>query len=463
MPTATAIYCRISQDSTGTALGVARQEKDCRQWAERQGWTVADVLIDNDRSAYSGRRRPEYQRLLEGIEAGTYDSLVTWHPDRLHRSPVELEAFIELVERHHLTVAMVTAGDYDLGTPDGRLSARIVGAVARKESEDKSRRIRRKHLELAETGKVSGGGRRPFGYERDRVTIRPDEAAVVRDAIGRVIAGESLRSITLGWQGRGIETVTGAAWSPTTVRRLLSSGRIAGMRAHHGKIVGPAEWPAIVDADDAARARAILTARSGSGERSARSYLLTGFLICGKCGTRLSSAPVKRKGHAYTRYACPRDRGGCGGVGIAGAPIDAQIVADVLSVLSGPNLDDAVAAQPDPDDVAVDEVAALESRMAELAEMFAAGEVGRSEWITARDSLDVRLTAARSAVASEATDNAGSVLVAGVVDLEEAWEDWTLEQRRAVVGSVVERITIAPTTKQNNKFDPERITIGWKA
>ncbi len=32
------------------------------------------------------------------------------------------------------------------------------GSVARKESEDKSRRLRRKHEELAVSGKVGGGG-----------------------------------------------------------------------------------------------------------------------------------------------------------------------------------------------------------------------------------------------------------------------------------------------------------------
>ena len=74
----------------------------------------------------------------------------------------------------------MTAGEFDLCTPEGRLTARIVGSVARKESEDKSRRIRRKHVELAKAGKVSGGGRRPFGFESDRVTIREDEAAPER-------------------------------------------------------------------------------------------------------------------------------------------------------------------------------------------------------------------------------------------------------------------------------------------
>ena len=62
-------------------------------------------------------------------------------------------------------------------------SVPILGAVA-KESDDKSRRLRRKHQELAEAGKVSGGGTRPFGFEADRVTIRPDEAAITMAETG---------------------------------------------------------------------------------------------------------------------------------------------------------------------------------------------------------------------------------------------------------------------------------------
>lgn len=67
--------------------------------------------------------------------------------------------FIDLVERSGVRLAVVTGGEYDLTTPDG-LSARIVGAVARKESEDRSGRVRRKHLELA------GKARKPAGVGR---------------------------------------------------------------------------------------------------------------------------------------------------------------------------------------------------------------------------------------------------------------------------------------------------------
>lgn len=60
-----------------------------------------------------------------------------------------------------MRVVVVSGGDYDLTTPEGRFTARIVGAVARKESEDRSRRVRRKDLELAElqAGEPAGLGR----------------------------------------------------------------------------------------------------------------------------------------------------------------------------------------------------------------------------------------------------------------------------------------------------------------
>ena len=80
-----------------------------------------------------------------------------------------------------MRLAVVAGGDYELTTPDGRLSARIVGAVARKESEDRSRRVRRKHLELVEQGKPAG----QLGWG-----VRSDaERELVREAAGRVRAG----------------------------------------------------------------------------------------------------------------------------------------------------------------------------------------------------------------------------------------------------------------------------------
>src|SRR5262245_66580541 len=127
--------------------------------------------------------------MLEEIEAGLVEAVLVYHADRLHRHPRELEDFIDLCQRQKVKLATVS-GDVDLSTHEGQLIARIQGAVARKESDDKSRRIRRKHEELATAGKVSGGGSRPFGFEADKRTVRPEEAEVIREGARRTLAGD---------------------------------------------------------------------------------------------------------------------------------------------------------------------------------------------------------------------------------------------------------------------------------
>lgn len=240
-----AIYARISADVEGTGLGVARQVEDCRTRAADRGWTVGAEYVDNDVSAYSGRPRPQYERMLADLTAGQRDAVIVYNLDRLHRRPVELEEFVALCERagvHH--VATVTA-DIDLGNDDGLFMARIFAAFAAKESGRKSARVRRKLLQNAERG-LPHGSVRPFGYGDDKITLRPDEAAVVREMVDRYLAGESLRALTIWLNDTEVASAIATSWQTSAVRQIISSGRIAGLREHRGEVIGPALWPAII-------------------------------------------------------------------------------------------------------------------------------------------------------------------------------------------------------------------------
>jgi site-specific DNA recombinase len=74
--TQAAVYARISSDPNDTALGVARQLKDCLALAERKGWPVIETFIDNDVSATSGKPRPQYVAMMSALAAGRLDALV---------------------------------------------------------------------------------------------------------------------------------------------------------------------------------------------------------------------------------------------------------------------------------------------------------------------------------------------------------------------------------------------------
>ncbi len=80
------IYARISQDRDGDGLGVKRQLQDCRADALRRGWTVAEEYVDDDISAYAGKLRPAYERMVADIAAGRRDAVLVWHVDRLQRN-----------------------------------------------------------------------------------------------------------------------------------------------------------------------------------------------------------------------------------------------------------------------------------------------------------------------------------------------------------------------------------------
>jgi hypothetical protein len=199
--------------------------------------------------------------------------------------------------------------------------ARVLGAFARKESDNSSWRIRRKHEELAQAGRPSGGGTRPFGYEVDRLTTRPAEAATIRDCAGRALAGDSLRSICVDLKRSGVPTVTGAEWKPQTLKRILTSARISGQREHQGEIVAKAQWPEIITPAETQRLRAKLNDPERRTNRSARRYLLASLLRCQHCGNRLYSRP---RDDGARRYVCASGPGfeGCGKLTIMAEPLE---------------------------------------------------------------------------------------------------------------------------------------------
>lgn len=456
------IYCRISRDPHGNELGVQRQEKECRQLAERDDLDVVDVFVDDDRSAYSGKPRPAFEAMKGRLQGGGVDVLIAWHPDRLTRQPRELEDLIDLLDTTNTTVRTVQTGQYDLSTPAGRMSARIVGAVARGESEHKSARLRAKHRQLAEAGALSGGGTRPFGYEDDRIAVRESEATVIRELADRLCTGESLRSLCADLRARGIAGPTGKPWTPPKLRTMLSSARIAGIREHRGATT-TAVWPAIITADQHLRLRAVFadpTRNKHPGGRERK--LLTGLLVCGKCGARMSSRP--RPDGVRTYICAPPPAGdGCNGCKILAEPLEELVVATVLDQLDTRAATEALRPVGD-DAVILEELLAVAGRRDELAVMWASGEVSRSAHQAAARALDQREEALRAQLAELSTTATVSADVEGVAD---RWPNLSHERRRAVLAAVIESIVVGPAVRGRNKFDPSRIlpplgAINWR-
>ena len=458
-----AIYARISSDRGADTLGINRQVSDCEALAEQRGWTIAARYLDDDKSAWSGRKRPEYQRMLTDIRDGLIDGVLVYNLDRLHRQPAELERFFSICDQAGLKSLGSVSGDVDLATDDGRFHARILGAVARKESDDKSRRIRRKAIELAERGKLSGGGHRPFGYEPDRMRVRAAEAEVVSECARRFLAGESINSITKDLNERGIASSTGKAWSTQVFRRMLASARISGRREHRGEVVADAEWDAIITPAQSDRIRAVLADPSRRTNRTARRYLLSGLLRCGRCSAALVARP---RDDGTRRYVCARKPGGseCGRLTVVADALEHHVAEAVLYRLDTPaliHMAEQVAADTDSD--AATEVQVAETHSEELARAYAEKKITMAEWLTARKPIAEELERAQARLARDTqTDVIGAHIGAGA-QLRASWSQLPLSRQKAIVAAVIDHLVVKPARRGPNRFDPNRVQPVWRA
>jgi site-specific DNA recombinase len=298
------IYTRVSRDDTGEGKSNDRQREVCAALATARGWQVVGCEDDISVSAYNGKDRPAWNRVLEKMRAQSVDYVIAWQLDRITRSVSELTALVTLARE--TGVAIVTStGDLDLSNESGKFLATVLSAVAEMEVERKGARQKLANKQRAAEGKPWPSGWRPFGYELDGTQV-PHEAKLIREAAEQVLDGAPLRSIVRQWKELGVTTPRSAkgaeGWSHNGVRRILLNPRNAGLATYRGEIIGKGLWEPIISTEthtllvaklkDPAR----LTRQSSQGR--AASNLLTGIATCARCGgtvdggTGYRSAPI---------------------------------------------------------------------------------------------------------------------------------------------------------------------------
>jgi len=443
-----AVYLRQSVDKYGDELAISRQREDCLKLCEKRGWTPREY-VDNDRSATKGRR-PAYERMLDDIRAGRIGAVVVWDLDRLHRRPIELEHFIDLADQKNLALASV-GGDADLSTDNGRLFARIKGAVARAEIERKSARQKRAARQRAEAG-IWWIGPRPFGYTESGGLVAA-EAAALREAYSAILANASLYSIAAHWNSVGIKTAKGNRWTGRSVKQTMLRPRHAGLRFYRDEILGKADWPAIVPEEMWRAAHDLLTDPSRRIRWSGRKHLLTGIARCGKCGAAVGTGAKARAGRVV--YTCKH----CHGISRLQAEVDNWVSWRVANALAQPDAWRALMST-DSEHAAEwrEQEAALRSRLDVLATDFADGVLTSSQLRTATERIKRQLAKVESQLyGPDPHRYFGDVL--DTDDPRVAFNKLSLDRKRELIEAMV-TVTIMPIGHGGRKvFDPLMVEI----
>lgn len=485
----------LDLDEDGQAKGNIDQEQRILDYAKTIGWNVTRVIVENDLvrrvdgsikgvSAFKRRKvllpngrhewrtyRPGLRLSLDLLARGEHDGFIPLDLDRAFRDPRDLEDLIDIAEEYGVPVDSVT-GSLKLNTDADITMARVLVAMANKSSRDTARRVSAARERQARDGEY-GGGRRPFGFDEDGVTIRKAEAEIVLDCSIRIVQAaeadeESERSVTLRslageLRATGVPTVTGARWSAETLRDILLRPRNAGLMVFQGEEIGQAPWKPIVPPETFRAVQRILTdpnRRTSPG--SAPKYLGTTLFKCGICTDGQFTNPVGVEvtlGGRAPRYKCKNEAHLTRNV----SHTDKLVITTILNRLSRDDATELLTpARPGVDMEALRaQASAIRKNLNEMAADQILGKGVTKEQLYAATAIGkTRLDEIASTLNSAVVDSPLKDLI-GVDDIEAAWESLTLAHQRLIIDTLV-TVRILPMGQRGRGFDPGSVEIRFK-
>jgi site-specific DNA recombinase len=461
------LYTRQSRVIGDDEMAVLRQQEDGRKLAELRNWTVAKSFCDNDITASGKKRRPEFESMLEAIATGRYRAVIGWDMTRLSRNPHDRLRLVTACSKHGVAIALIRGADIDPSTPGGRLVAGILGEVAEHEIAQKADRQHRAARQAEEDGRPYGG-RRPFGYEPDKVTVRADEAAALADAYRQVLAGVPLGRIARELNEAGFTTTqtrrdgTRSPWTAQNLSPVLLAPRYAGLRARtvrpeHGRptweIVGPAVWAPVVTMETWEAVKALLTDPGRRTAPKSGQALLTGVALCGAPGCDATVHGGRTRTGDKT-YRCTAVLGHLSRVQ---APVDEWVSEVAVARLERADAIDLLA--PERPDLAPvrDKLIAKRAKRRALPGLWKDGEFSDREYRDLRVELDTEIADLENRLADRGRADLLRPLITAD-DIRAAWDGYGVDRQRAVIDALMV-VRILPPGRGTRTFRPETVVV----
>jgi DNA invertase Pin-like site-specific DNA recombinase len=422
--------------------------------------------------------RPEFQRIIAELHAGTIHAMLAEDLDRIARDPRDLEDCIDAAEQSGAIFQSLTPGQVNLTTSDGITMTRVLVAFANNLSRSTASKVARYHTRLH--GKSYRGGGAGYGFRYDpnapkevgkkRLLHEPAEAEVILDAYVNILdRGLKLSVVTQGLIDAGVPTRRGGQWTQTTLKGALTKPSVAGLDHHGGAnqpLVKSEAWEPIVTVErwTAMVARLSPAERRRRGPQpTPRSYLLSGVAVCGECGKAMSGGKTGPKSGREPRYACYPS----GHVTRAIHRADETITEAVIMRLSMPDV--AGLLRPAPP-IATADAAHWRAEIRRIRKLIAAKNAMHTEGLIddTQATADLRklrdkLNEAEAALRTPApTDDPLKEFRTGK-PADEVWGSLVLARQTNVLRALVERVVIHKVPPGGRgKFDPRLVEMVWR-
>jgi len=307
------IYTRVSSEEQVSNLSLDVQEKTCREYCIRNGWTVEAVYREEGESAKTANRT-QLRRMLADLRSRPVDYVVVYDTSRFARDVYVHTSLKQLLMKAGAQLRAATQPLED--TAAGRAIEGVFAVFNQLDNELRAEKITAGMKETVSRGHWPWPA--PLGYRNDRSAegrkiVVPDgeRAALMRQGFEAVAAGEALADVLKRLTSLGLISKKSRPVRYQEFSKLLRNPFYKGVtrsgrwgietKGHHEALVDPVTW---------ARVQQRLNGRSGDVVQPPRlkanpEFPLRGFVRCATCGRIMTASNSRGKmGKTYPYYRC---------------------------------------------------------------------------------------------------------------------------------------------------------------
>jgi hypothetical protein len=363
----TVLYSRLSRDdeATGDSLSIVNQKAMLEKYAEQNGF-VNTVHFSDDGFSGKNFERPDWQKLIEQIDAGNVGAVIAKDMSRIGRDYLQTGFYTEVYFREKGVRFIAIANNIDSDVRESGEFAPFLNIMSEWYLRDASRKVKASHKARGMSGKrltfIPIYGYRLDPADKEKWVIDEEAAAVVRRifsltiegkgavVIARILANEKIERPSYYLYARGIVNYENThdlthpyAWSGNTIARMVAKAEYKGdtvnfrttmesYKDKNAKQNPPDKWQIFKDTHepivDAITWETAQKCRKTKRRRDhGEANPLTGLVFCADCGQKLYNHRMPypttyRNKKGYLCHRPPKDVYACSTYSLTGRRFD---------------------------------------------------------------------------------------------------------------------------------------------
>lgn len=317
-------------------------------------------------------------------------------------------------------------------------------------------------------------------FSRAELAKRPEVATLADEHVGlthsqtcQLLSAAGLNPPARGWNGANLRTMMArgalCGWRDHAPEAKSGGTSLRGRRI--GRMVARGDWEPLLSKDQVEAIRA--TIETG-GRQTVPRHLLSGVLVCGRCGKRMVGAfssderVTGKRGGTTWRYLCPKRKSentsGCG-LSIAGEVLDEVVTGWVLGALVAEDFRSRAQTRPADPRVkeAEDRLATYGAERATIRRMWSSGALSVAEYEDDLMAILEREKSDRAVVDSAWPQEAVGVVSDAPRDpvaLSSWWDSKDLGAKRTILRSLIASIPVLPSPTGRGRGTPPAQRLG---